>query len=262
MNQDDQSQPGTGLGSVFTNGIQDISAFLPILGTDQCEMHCCLGMDRGYWYVAATPLSIFGSLGILKAGLVTLIISIDIPKIRGPRLLRNAGFSPSGMLKQLTYVLDDDDSIYVAEQNIRSILRQHRVTEVTPNICSWPWLRWNLQMIASTIGLGSLGILPYVYILIKDIAHHPFSSTWMYPVLRVLGSAVAAIMIQLIIQFRLMTIIHRRLSFHAVNHLFKMENREPPTWWNPAQRAEDCLLRLRADISSKCHDGQNTCLFY
>ncbi|KAJ7920793.1 hypothetical protein B0H13DRAFT_172637 [Mycena leptocephala] len=96
---------------------------------------------------------------------------------------------------------------------------------------------------------GSLGILPYVYILIKDIAHHPFSSTWMYPVLRVLGSAVAAIMIQLIIQFRLMTIVHRRLSFHAVNHLFKTEDRAPPTWWNPAQRAEDCLSKLRADIS-------------
>ncbi|KAJ7885529.1 hypothetical protein B0H14DRAFT_2279077, partial [Mycena olivaceomarginata] len=74
-----------------------------------------------------TFLSIFGSLGIIKAGLVTLIISIDIPGFRGPRYLRNAGFSPPGLLKQLTYVLDADNSIYVAEQNIRSLLRQHRV---------------------------------------------------------------------------------------------------------------------------------------
>ncbi|KAJ6467348.1 hypothetical protein C8R45DRAFT_787544, partial [Mycena sanguinolenta] len=115
------------LGSVVTNGIQDVSAFLPILGTEQCESHCCLGMDRGFLYVAATPLSIFGSLGIIKAGLVTLIISIDVPRFRGPRLLDNAGFSPPGLLKQLTYIRDDDDSIYVAEQNVRTMLRQHRV---------------------------------------------------------------------------------------------------------------------------------------
>ncbi|KAJ7681454.1 hypothetical protein B0H14DRAFT_2655317 [Mycena olivaceomarginata] len=66
--------------------------------------------------------------------------------------------------------------------------------------------------------------------------------------LRVLGSALAAAMIQLIIQFRLMTIVHRRLTFHAVNHLFKQERRGPPTWWNPGLRSEDCLSKLKADI--------------
>ncbi|KAJ7928177.1 hypothetical protein B0H13DRAFT_1007208, partial [Mycena leptocephala] len=248
MASDNQSQPGTALGSVVTNGIQDISAFLPILGTDQCETHCCQGIDRGFWYVAATPLSIFGSLGIIKAGLVTLIISIDIPGFRGPRLLHNAGFSPPGLLRQLTYVLDDDDSIYVAEENVRSMLRQHRVIEVIPNLYSWPWVLWNLKMFASTMILSALGISPYVYIIIRDIDPRPFSSTWLYPVLRVCGSALAAAMIQLIIQFRLMTIVHRRLTFHAVNHIFKQEHRAPPIWWNPALRSEDCLSKLKADI--------------
>jgi hypothetical protein len=45
-----------------------------------------------------------------------------------------------------------------------------------------------------------------------------------------------------------MTIVHRRLTFHAVNHLFKQEHRGPPTWWNPSLRSEDCLSNLRADI--------------
>jgi hypothetical protein len=205
-------------------------------------------MDRGFWYVAATPVSIFGSLGIIKAGLVTLIISIDIPGFRGPRYLHNAGFSPPGLLKQLTYVLDDDDSIYVAEQNIRSLLRQHRVTEVVPNLYSWPWVSWNLKMFAATMLLSVLGITPYAYIIARNIGPRQFSSTWMYPLLRVVGSALAAVMIQLIIQFRLMTIVHRRLTFHAVNHLFKQEHRGPPTWWNPGLRSEDCLSNLRADI--------------
>ncbi|KAJ7105827.1 hypothetical protein C8R44DRAFT_554295, partial [Mycena epipterygia] len=118
------SQPATGLGPVVVNGIQDVSAFLPLLGTDQCERHVSQGLERGFWYVAGTPLSIFGSLGIIKAGLATLVISIDsdFRFCRGPRLLHNAGFSPTGILKQLTYAFDTDDSIYVAEQKIRSLL--------------------------------------------------------------------------------------------------------------------------------------------
>ncbi|KAJ7349019.1 hypothetical protein DFH08DRAFT_133764 [Mycena albidolilacea] len=63
---DDQSTPG--LGPVVVNG-------LPILGTDQCEKHSTKGLERGYFYVAATPMSIFGSLGILKAGLITLVLA-------------------------------------------------------------------------------------------------------------------------------------------------------------------------------------------
>jgi hypothetical protein len=181
-------------------------------------------MDRGFWYVAATPVSIFGSLGIIKAGFVTLIISIDIPGFRSPRYLHNAGFSPPGLLKQLTYILDDNDSIYVAEQNIRSLLRQHRVMEVVPNLYSWPWVSWNLKMFAATMLLSVLGITPYAYIIVHNIGPRQFSSTWMYPLLRVVGSALAAVMIQLIIQFRLMTIVHRHLTFHAVNHLFKQEH--------------------------------------
>ncbi|KAJ7243548.1 hypothetical protein C8J57DRAFT_1027381, partial [Mycena rebaudengoi] len=110
-------------GALLVNGIQDVSAFLPILGTDQCERHSLVGIERGFLYVAGTPLSIFGSLGILKAGLATLIISIDHPLFHGPRLMHNAGFSPAGMLKQLTYAHDRDDSLYVAEQSLRSILQ-------------------------------------------------------------------------------------------------------------------------------------------
>ncbi|KAJ6503571.1 hypothetical protein C8R45DRAFT_787237, partial [Mycena sanguinolenta] len=119
-----QSSTPTGLGPVLINGIQDVSAFLPLLGTEQCEIHSTQGLARGFWYVVATPLSIFGSLGIIKAGLVTLVISIDGPWFHGPRLLRNAGFSSDGILELLTYASDTKESRYVAEDKLAAILEE------------------------------------------------------------------------------------------------------------------------------------------
>jgi hypothetical protein len=127
---DDQSTPG--LGPVVVNGIQDVSAFLPILGTDQCEKHSTKGLERGYFYVAATPMSIFGSLGILKADLITLVLGRDIAvgRFHGPRLLQNAGFAPDVDL--LMYALD----VLVVEQKMRAILRGRPPAGVVPKLYS------------------------------------------------------------------------------------------------------------------------------
>ncbi|TEB10249.1 hypothetical protein FA13DRAFT_1586950, partial [Coprinellus micaceus] len=86
---------------VATSGIQDVSALLPLLGTDQCERLVTLALQRGLLYAAATPMSIFGSLGIVKAGFVVLPGSVHARFFPGPRLLRDAGFTPSGMSELL-----------------------------------------------------------------------------------------------------------------------------------------------------------------
>ncbi|KDR77988.1 hypothetical protein GALMADRAFT_18530, partial [Galerina marginata CBS 339.88] len=112
----------TAIGEVTTSGIQDVSAFLPLLGTEQCEEHVSSALERGFFYAAGSPISIFGSLGIIKAGLTAFWISVDKPRWHGPRQLRNAGFFPKGVMGKLAYALDTDDSIYVAEDNLRSIL--------------------------------------------------------------------------------------------------------------------------------------------
>jgi hypothetical protein len=57
-------------GQTVSGGIQDISAVLSLLGTQQCELHvgsALRGGGRGgYLYAAITPISIFGSLGVAK----------------------------------------------------------------------------------------------------------------------------------------------------------------------------------------------------
>ncbi|KAJ7869058.1 hypothetical protein B0H13DRAFT_1518968, partial [Mycena leptocephala] len=112
---------------ITTSGIQDISGFLPLLGTEQCEVHVSCVLDRGFFYAAGSPTSIFGSLGIVKAGFTALWISVDRSPFHGPRQLRNAGFDPKGVTGMLSYALDTDNSIYVAEHKMRMILHRHNM---------------------------------------------------------------------------------------------------------------------------------------
>ncbi|KAJ7430824.1 hypothetical protein FB451DRAFT_984863, partial [Mycena latifolia] len=80
-------------GTSLVSGIQDISAFLPIIGTDQCEKHVGEALDGGFLYAAATPLSMFGSLGIVKASTSILVASISP---RFAQMLADSGFQLEG----------------------------------------------------------------------------------------------------------------------------------------------------------------------
>ncbi|KAF8062337.1 hypothetical protein FPV67DRAFT_1421831, partial [Lyophyllum atratum] len=95
------------VGTILTGGIQDISALLPLLGTEQCEEHVGSALSDGFLYAAASPMSIFGSLGVARAGFKTLIASISIPSwgFVGAEKLRDAGFRPSG--KNLSLIMMD-----------------------------------------------------------------------------------------------------------------------------------------------------------
>ncbi|KAJ7046238.1 hypothetical protein C8F04DRAFT_342362 [Mycena alexandri] len=77
----------------LVSGIQDISAFLPIIGTDQCERHVGEALEGGYLYAAAAPLSMFGSLGIVKASTAILVASFSPGSAQ---MLVNAGFKLEG----------------------------------------------------------------------------------------------------------------------------------------------------------------------
>ncbi|KAJ7027433.1 hypothetical protein C8F04DRAFT_965180, partial [Mycena alexandri] len=88
----------TNTGTNLVSGIQDISAFLPIIGTDQCEKHVGTALTGGFLYAAATPLSMFGSLGIVKASTAILVASISP---RAAQMLADSGFKLEGSVAAL-----------------------------------------------------------------------------------------------------------------------------------------------------------------
>jgi hypothetical protein len=71
------SLPKGSVGAILTDGIQDVSPLLPLLGTEPCEVHASCALSEGYLYVAATPMCLFGSLGLARAGLKTFIASLN-----------------------------------------------------------------------------------------------------------------------------------------------------------------------------------------
>ncbi|KDR65858.1 hypothetical protein GALMADRAFT_30127, partial [Galerina marginata CBS 339.88] len=129
------------VGGTLTGGIQDISGLLPLIGTEQCEEHVGSALEGGYLYAAAAPLSLFGSLGIVKVGMSVLISTISIPKISfsyrkpfsiklsqdrwlGARTLENAGFQPAGSVAGLIAM---DGKRYKAETRLIENLEEKHI---------------------------------------------------------------------------------------------------------------------------------------
>ena len=80
------SSTGIEIGSTLTGGIQDVAAILPLLGTEQCSDQVSSALSRGYLYAASTPMSIFGSLGLVFAGFKTLVACFSFGGFEGAKI--------------------------------------------------------------------------------------------------------------------------------------------------------------------------------
>ncbi|TDL16985.1 hypothetical protein BD410DRAFT_730619, partial [Rickenella mellea] len=116
------------IGATLTGGIQDVAALLPLLGTEQCEDQIGSALKDGYLCVAATPISIFGSLGVALMGFKVLIASINSKHwdFVGAKKLKDAGFRPCGAASQLIMFGEDKDC-YLAELRLQAMLDDLRI---------------------------------------------------------------------------------------------------------------------------------------
>ncbi|KAJ7473432.1 hypothetical protein FB451DRAFT_1468247 [Mycena latifolia] len=199
----------TSAGTSLVSGIQDISAFLPIIGTDQCEKHVGQALDGGFLYAAATPLSMFGSLGIVKASAAILVASISP---RFAQMLADSGFKlePEGSVTAMIGAPPskrEHDNQYIASQKF---LEDQHISKLQLRLkCDYG--TWNWQLCISTALLACLSITPYIRIIMNDHSSKGFP-TWVPPLLRIVGSAVSVVVAQIIIQFRMQQILNSRFS--------------------------------------------------
>lgn len=258
----------------LTGGIQDISGLLPIIGTEQCETHIGSALEGGYLYAAATPLSIFGSLGVVKAGIVVLIASISVPipslsftpfpntslkrsqrRWLGARLLTNAGFKPVGTVAPLISMdpekAKSGDRRFNAERRFEEIL-EHKHIENPENLSvTWTAGRWIISLILSTFLSGALSIIPYIEIILRS-SRDSIPLPWLFPIIRALGSCIAATSIQLIVQYRVIYLMKRRLAFLQIDRLHHnklvseqdLKGSDSQVIWSEKLPAEECLASL------------------
>ena len=267
---------GSGFAGTITGGIQDVSALLPIIGTDQCEKHLGSALDGGYLYAAATPLSIFGSLGIVKAGVSILVASISLPKPSltftplpklsfrssrerwlGARVLNNAGFSLSGTVAPLIGI---NEKRYKAETRLIEILEEKHIDNPEKLSVDWTSAQWNVSVILFTIVATALSVIPYIHLTSHQRVHSP----WTYPLLRSAGSGIAVVCCQIIIQTRVVSLMKNRIIFMIINRVLVDElkknkdsekdskytdpvlqlQRQKDFEWDSALPSEECLWSL------------------
>ncbi|KAG6916636.1 hypothetical protein DXG01_006056 [Tephrocybe rancida] len=214
-----------GVVSTLVGGIQDIAGFLPVLGTGQCEEHIGSALSRGYIYAAASPISVFGSPGVILAGIKTLAASVSIPRwgFFGAEVLDDAGFKPAG--DSLSLILMDAKSRKrcLAETRFDELLDKLQVKNLhvhdLPRInVMMKTSEWNFKLFLSTAVLSCLGIVPYIQINSQRNNILSLFNRWAFPLSRMIGTFLVATFIQIVIQRRLLSILRKRVVFHAINN--------------------------------------------
>ena len=201
------SSDGGGIGSTLTGGIQDLSAILPLLGTEQCSIHVSSALTRGYLYAASAPMSIFGSLGVVSAGFKTLVACFSYGDIEGAKILGNMGFEPQGENLSLIMVeggKGENKGRYIIENRIDALIDELNIDKNRITGVSHKSAAWIVKMIATTALLCAFSITPYIYLnLCANKLNLKKGTIWVFPILRSTGGFITATLIQLLIQRRI-----------------------------------------------------------
>jgi hypothetical protein len=207
------------VGGTLTGGIQNLAPLIPLLGTGQCEDHASSALTKGYLYVAATPMSLFGSLGLARAGFKTFIASLDFSifnwNVRGALMLSNMGFRPVGTNLSLI-MLDENnkDKHHLVETRLDELLEDLHVDETKITGVLHNSKRWNVEMMVYTGFCCLLSVIPYIYLNFRSGSSLSYVTRWTFPAIRSVGGFLTATMTQLIIQRRITTLCRRWLSKH------------------------------------------------
>ncbi|KAL0068373.1 hypothetical protein AAF712_004451 [Marasmius tenuissimus] len=238
-------------GDTLSSGIQDVAALLPLLGTEQCERHVGTALEKGYLYAAATPLSIFGSLGIVKTAFSTLLATTTRP-FHGGSWLDDAGFGTTGSASSMVTLVKGTQQ-YGAEVQLQRLMEEQHIDdpELIADIEWFGWerkknagdmalsllpaLSWNVALILTSLLSSLVSISPYLYLI-----HNSWGSAtlWLFPLLRSFGALLCVVSIQFALQIR----IHRITTTSLL--LMKARKRSPLSTVE-AIKDRDTLLEAR-----------------
>ncbi|KAF7344727.1 hypothetical protein MVEN_01633400 [Mycena venus] len=243
----------TSFGTTISSGIQDISAILSLFGTEQCEFHvgsALRGGGRGgYMYAAITPISIFGSLGAAKAAFTIMLVGLPF----GPRILKYVGFEPKGDVVAAA-MLESNSDRYLAETRLLHLLDKHYIRSAQhisierPDVRSplTPLRPWDFSLLVASLFVACLGVLPYIHFSVLGHTTFPALAIF-FPICRVTGGLLCVFPGQLLLQYRIQTIIKQRLFFKGINDILKEYNTKAPAHrllWDDTHSSQACLSSL------------------
>ncbi|KAF7377249.1 hypothetical protein MSAN_00145200 [Mycena sanguinolenta] len=239
-------------GTTISSGIQDLSAILSLLGTEQCEVHvgsALRGGGRGgFLYAAVTPLSIFGSLGMAKAAFTIMLLGIPV---RGAKILQQMGFDAKGDVVSLL-MSEAEGTRYEAESRLLVLLHKyylepsaHRISvEQPPTSARLPNIRpWDLKLLGTSALVACLGAAPYFHFVLHRTSF--LALEIFFPICRVVGGLLCVFPGQLLLQYRIQMLLRQRLLFLGINNLLHDEVSMPYIRWDETYASEVCLSSLK-----------------
>ncbi|KAF8999391.1 hypothetical protein BDQ17DRAFT_1328281 [Cyathus striatus] len=119
---------------VVGGGIQEISAILPLLGTEQCEEHIGSALIGGFCYVGVTPISIFGSWELSRQASMFYYLA----------LLSH----PSTFSERKDWLMEDPER-FAAESQLEKLLEDEHIENLEDLNVVWneDTIKWNFRMI-------------------------------------------------------------------------------------------------------------------
>jgi hypothetical protein len=235
----------------LVGGIQDVAALLPLLGTQQCEEHLGSALSKGFLYASTMPISIFGSLGVAKAGFNVFTTSVPWKGYILAQCLADGGFETKGAVAPLIALDPNHRHRFLAESMLLKMVEDEHIEDVEKLSVEWgKQTTWISGMIICSILCAIIGLTPYLHILLSSETLPLLLSGWVFPAVRVSSSVVSVVAVQLLVQLRIITILKMRLIFSAMEkvvrrHKISLES----IWWDPELSAERCLWKLHEVIN-------------
>lgn len=185
-----------------------------------------------------------------KAGFQALLASISIHRwnIVGAQKLRDAGFMPSGKNLSLI-VIGPDNGCHLAEMRLDALLEEHHIEDAEKVEVKTDCKTWNLRMTFWTAVLSIIGSVPYIHLSLSRNTL-PLSTRLGFPLIHVLGGFLAATSSQILIQYRLISILKHQLSFRVFDSVVKSALQDPE-WWNFKIPSEVCLWKLQNHLKNR-----------
>ena len=208
--------------STLIDGIQLIATILPLLGTDEWSEQLSSALTRGYIYAAAAPMSVFGGLGVVRAGFMTFLACFSFRGIEGANILMKLGFMPEG--ENLSLIMlevgGENAGHYVLESRMDKLIKELNIDKTRITGVSHKSTSWNFKMMVTTALLCAFGITPYIFLNLS--AESDVQVSWAFPILRFIGSLFSATLIQLLLQERITTLSNQYL-FKRNQHIKDVE---------------------------------------
>ncbi|KAJ7453367.1 hypothetical protein B0H11DRAFT_1927100 [Mycena galericulata] len=74
----------------------------------------------------------------------------------------------------------------------------------------YTYLKWNILLVASTLGFSIFSFTPYAFAILHGNTVSKPIPIWVYPLLRIIGSSISVILVQFIIQFKILSILPQK----------------------------------------------------